>query len=86
VSELIGYAQFLDRREQRRTADRGRGFPGATAPAPNSIGGRTAIECEPPGPSPHEARTDRAVALAEVTTPTRGPVPRWRARPLPPRP
>ena len=70
MSELIGYAQFLDRREQRRTADRGRALAGASAAAP--------IECEPIEPL-HDTHPDRAMALAAVATPVRGPVPRWRA-------
>jgi hypothetical protein len=70
VSELIGYAQFLDRRERRRTADRGRAFAGATDPPPT--------EGAPAEALPRETRTDRAMALAAVATPMRGPVPRWR--------
>jgi len=46
ASELVAYAQFLERREQRRTADRGRAFPGATRIAEPSAGGSSVIECE----------------------------------------
>ncbi len=78
MSDLIGYAQFLERREQRRTADHGHAFPGAIGPARR--GGPAVIDCEPVAPSPFESGTARAMALAGVVTPTRGPVPRWRAR------
>ena len=55
--DVVAYAQFLERREQRRTADRGRAFPGAIGTAEPSDGGGTVIDCEridarrPPAPA-----------------------------------
>lgn len=79
MSDLVDYAQFLERREQRRTADHGHAFPGAIGPARTGIGGPTVIDCAPVERSSFSA-TARAAALAGVVTPARGPVPRWRAR------
>jgi hypothetical protein len=80
VSELVGYPQFLERQEQRRTADQGRAFPGATGPAGTRDAAAPAIECEAIAPSRAGIRAARAEALAGVVTPARGPVPRWRVR------
>jgi hypothetical protein len=80
VSELIDYAQFLERRERRRTADHGPAFPGGVGPARPGAGGPSVIDCEPVEPAPFGGRRARAAALAGAVTPPRGPVPRWRAR------
>lgn len=84
MSGLVGYDQFLERRERRRTADRGRAFPGAIGPARTGVGGPSVIDCEPVAPAPSALGAARAAALAGVVTPARGPVPRWRARQPPP--
>jgi hypothetical protein len=86
VSELVGYPQFLERREQRRTADQGRTFPGATGPVEPGVGAPPALECERIEPSRAGIRAAKAAALAAAVTPARGPVPRWRLRgPVPDR-
>jgi hypothetical protein len=84
VSELVGYEQFLEGRERRRTADQGRAFPGAAGDAEAGVPPTPAIECEPIEPSGAGIRAARAEALAGVVTPARGPVPRWRVRRLVP--
>jgi hypothetical protein len=79
VSDLVGYARFLECREQRRTADHGHAFPGAIGPARTGIGGPAVSDGAPVEPSSIGARATRAAALAGVAPP-RGPVPRWRGR------
>jgi hypothetical protein len=79
VSDLVGYARFLECREQRRTADHGHAFPGAIGPARTGIGGPAVSDGAPVEPSSFGAPAARAAALAGVAPP-RGPVPRWRGR------
>jgi hypothetical protein len=69
ASELIAYEQFLERREQRRTADRGRGFPGAAGIAEPSAGGSSVMECEPIGAPRPPARAAGPVTAAAVAAP-----------------
>jgi hypothetical protein len=79
--ELVGYAEFLERREQRRTADRGRAFPGAIGTTAPAAGGGTVIDCERIDVDPALPRAAGPVEVAAVVTPrTPGPVPRRRAR------
>ncbi len=87
ASELVAYAQFLERREQRRTADRGRAFPGATGIAGPSAGGSNVIECERIDAPQPPARAAGPVAAAAVAAPgTPRPLPPWcTQRPAPDR-
>ena len=87
ASELVAYAQFLERREQRRTADRGRAFPGATRIAEPSAGGSSVIECERIDAPRPPARSAGPVTFAAVAAPRLPrPVPPWcTQRPAPDR-
>ena len=77
-AELVTHAQFLERREQRRTADRGRAFPGAAGIADPSAGDNSVIECEPIDAPPPPARAAGPVAAAAVAAPRMPrPVPPW---------
>ena len=86
-AELVAYAQFLERREQRRTADRGRAFPGATGIAEPTAGGSSVIEGEwidAAGPPARSAGPITAAAVAAPRLPR--PVPPWcTQRPAPDR-